>query len=90
MPGGRFQAPSDWECLSCLERASGPCNLEESPSGQDSSEGRNQRAFPHSEASEAKEQIPHSTGDARGVSWGARVRSHAVPGLLVGLACAVP
>ncbi|XP_046286284.1 centrosomal protein of 72 kDa isoform X2 [Marmota monax] len=64
VPGGRFQAPSDWECLSCLERASGPCSLEEGPSGQDSSEGRSQSAFPHSEASEAEEQTPRGTGDA--------------------------
>ncbi|XP_077874768.1 centrosomal protein of 72 kDa isoform X1 [Ictidomys tridecemlineatus] len=64
VPGGRFQAPSDWECLSYLERASGPCSLEEGPSGQDSSEGRSQSAFPHSEASEAEEQAPRGTGDA--------------------------
>nr|XP_027799698.1 centrosomal protein of 72 kDa isoform X1 [Marmota flaviventris] len=64
VPGGRFQAPSDWECLSCLERASGPCRLQGGPSGQDSSEGRSQSAFPHSEASEAEEQTPRGTGDA--------------------------
>ncbi|XP_047411269.1 centrosomal protein of 72 kDa isoform X1 [Sciurus carolinensis] len=57
MPGGRFQAPSDWECLSC--------SLEQSPSGPGSSEGRTHRAFSHSEASETQEQISHSTSDTR-------------------------
>ncbi|XP_036135470.1 centrosomal protein of 72 kDa [Molossus molossus] len=59
MPGGRFQAPADQECLSCLE---------ENLSRQNSSEGRSERTFSHLEASEPEEQRPHSTSGAREMS----------------------
>ncbi|OBS77643.1 hypothetical protein A6R68_19968, partial [Neotoma lepida] len=42
MPGGRFQVPSDRECLSCLERADVPSSLEDSLNRQDSVEGHSQ------------------------------------------------
>ncbi|XP_059550595.1 centrosomal protein of 72 kDa [Myotis daubentonii] len=59
MPGGRFQAPADQECLSCLE---------ESLSRQNGSESRSERTCSHLEASESEEQRPHSTSGAREVS----------------------
>ncbi|XP_016067753.1 PREDICTED: centrosomal protein of 72 kDa isoform X2 [Miniopterus natalensis] len=59
MPGGRFQAPADQECISCLEKSLGR---------QNGSEGRSERAFSHLEVSEPEEQRPHSTSGAREVS----------------------
>ncbi|XP_070268092.1 centrosomal protein of 72 kDa [Myotis yumanensis] len=59
MPGGRFQAPADQECLSCLE---------ESLSRQNGSESRSERTCSHLEAPESEEQRPHSTSGAREVS----------------------
>ncbi|XP_023607603.1 centrosomal protein of 72 kDa isoform X2 [Myotis lucifugus] len=59
MPGGRFQAPADQECLSCLE---------ESLNRQNGSESRSERTCSHLEASESEEQRPHSTSGAREVS----------------------
>ncbi|XP_058536144.1 centrosomal protein of 72 kDa isoform X2 [Ochotona princeps] len=58
MPGGRFQAPSDQESLSCLEE--GLSRLSEA------SEGRGSRAFSLSEASEeVEEPRAQRTNDAR-------------------------
>lgn len=64
MPGGRFQAPADQECLSCLE---------ESLSRQNGSESRSERTCSHLEASESEEQRPHSTSGAKEVSRELRV-----------------
>ncbi|XP_004440088.1 PREDICTED: centrosomal protein of 72 kDa [Ceratotherium simum simum] len=66
--GGRFQAPADQVCLTCLERASGPSSPEESLSRQDGSEGGSERAFSHLGASELEEQRPRSVSGAREVS----------------------
>ncbi|XP_051006846.1 centrosomal protein of 72 kDa [Acomys russatus] len=68
MPGGRFQVPSDRECLSCLERADGPSGLEDSLSRQDSLEGHSQMTLSHSEALEAEERTSHGTSDTRMLS----------------------
>lgn len=68
MPGGRFQVPSDRECLSFLERADGPSSLEDSLSRQDGLEGQSQVALSHSEALEAEERTSHGTSDPRVVS----------------------
>ncbi|XP_036164132.1 centrosomal protein of 72 kDa [Myotis myotis] len=61
MPGGRFQAPADQECLSCLEESLSRQNGSESRS-------RSERTCSHLEASESEEQRPHSTSGAREVS----------------------
>lgn len=68
MPGGRFQVPSDRECLSFLERADGPSSLEDSLSRQDGLEGQSQVALSHSQVLEAEERTSHGTSDPRVVS----------------------
>ncbi|XP_038180425.1 centrosomal protein of 72 kDa [Arvicola amphibius] len=68
MPGGRFQVPSDRECLSCLERPDGPSGLEDSLSIQDGLESHSQVTMPHPEALEAEEQTSHGTSDPRVLS----------------------
>nr|BAB30613.2 unnamed protein product [Mus musculus] len=77
MPGGRFQVPSDRECLSFLERADGPSSLEDSLSRQDGLEGQSQVALSHSEALEAEERTSHGTSDPRVLS--PKLCSAAVP-----------
>lgn len=68
MPGGRFQLPSDRECLSCLERADGPSGLEDSLSQQNGLESHSQIALTHSESLEAEELIRPGTNDPRVLS----------------------
>ncbi|KAK7812702.1 hypothetical protein U0070_011092 [Myodes glareolus] len=68
MPGGRFQVPSDRECLSCLERPDGPSSLEDSLSIQDGLESHSQVTMSHPEALEAEEQTSHGTSDPRVLS----------------------
>lgn len=76
MPGGRFQVPSDRECLSCLERPDGPSGLEDSLSIQDGLESHSQVTMSHPEALEAEEQMSHGTSDPRVVSnWSRGVSS---------------
>ncbi|XP_052015711.1 centrosomal protein of 72 kDa isoform X3 [Apodemus sylvaticus] len=77
MPGGRFQVPSDRECLSFLERADGLSSLEDSLSRQDGLEGQSQVALSHSEALEAEERTSHGTSDPRVLS--PKLCSAAVP-----------
>lgn len=77
MPGGRFQVPSDRECLSFLERADGLSSLEDSISRQDGLEGQSQVALSHSEALEAEERTSHGTSDPRVLS--PKLCSAAVP-----------
>uniref|UniRef100_A0A2K6FLY1 Centrosomal protein of 72 kDa n=1 Tax=Propithecus coquereli TaxID=379532 RepID=A0A2K6FLY1_PROCO len=74
MPGGRFQGPSDQECLSCLERTDGPSSPTESLSRQNGSEGRSERTF----SSGAEEQRSQGATDARELS--PKLRSAALPG----------
>ncbi|CAH6787452.1 Cep72 [Phodopus roborovskii] len=76
MPGGRFQVPSDRECLSCLERPDGSSGLEDSLSRQDGLEGHSQ-AMSHSEALEVEERTSHGTNDPRVLS--PKLCSAAVP-----------
>ncbi|XP_008575206.1 PREDICTED: centrosomal protein of 72 kDa [Galeopterus variegatus] len=78
VPGGRFQAPSDQECLSCLERTNGPSSPEESLSRQSVSEGRSERTFSRSETSAAEEQRSHSMNSTRELS--PKSHSAALPG----------
>ncbi|XP_069348969.1 centrosomal protein of 72 kDa [Eulemur rufifrons] len=73
MPGGRFQGPSDQECLSCLERTDGPSSPAESLSRQNGSEGRSERTF----SSGTEEPQSQGATDAGEVSQG---RHSAVPG----------
>ncbi|KAL1783068.1 centrosomal protein of 72 kDa isoform X3 [Sigmodon hispidus] len=87
MPGGRFQVPSDRECLSCLERADGPSVLEDSLNGQDSLEGHSQVAMSHPEALEAEERTSHGTSDSRVLS--PKLCSAAVPERRPGLEVAL-
>ncbi|XP_008160274.2 centrosomal protein of 72 kDa [Eptesicus fuscus] len=70
MPGGRFQAPADQECLSCLEEGLSRQNGSESRSERTCShlESRSERTCSHLESSESEEQRPHSTSGAREVS----------------------
>lgn len=68
MPGGRFQAPSDRECLSCLERADEASGLEDNRSRQDTLEGHSQMPLSHSETLETEERTSHGTSDTRMVS----------------------
>ncbi|XP_052598843.1 centrosomal protein of 72 kDa isoform X1 [Peromyscus californicus insignis] len=68
MPGGRFQVPSDRECLSCLERADVPSGLKDSLSRQDGMESHSQMAMSHPESLEAEEQTSHGTSDPRVLS----------------------
>lgn len=68
MPGGRFQLPSDRECLSCLERPDGSSGLEDSLSRQDGLEGHSQMTMSHPEALEAEDRTSHGTNDPRVVS----------------------
>ncbi|XP_012869312.1 PREDICTED: centrosomal protein of 72 kDa [Dipodomys ordii] len=75
MPGGKFQVPSDRECLSSLDRAGGPTSLEESLRRQDSSEAK--VAFSCSDAAEPEEQTARGPRDAIGLS--PRPRSAAMP-----------
>lgn len=78
MPGGRFQAPSDQECLSCLE---------EGLNRLSSSEGRSARAFSHSGASELEGQRLQGASDVREPS--PKVHSAATPGKKAGLEVAL-
>ncbi|XP_015418577.1 PREDICTED: centrosomal protein of 72 kDa [Myotis davidii] len=66
MPGGRFQAPADQECLSCLEDSLSRQNGSESRSER--TQSRSERTCSQLEASESEEQRPHSTSGAREVS----------------------
>lgn len=76
MPGGRFQVPSDRECLSCLERADVPSGLKENLSRQDGMESHSQVALSHPESLETEEQTSHGTSDPRVVSsWSRGVSS---------------
>lgn len=70
MPGGRFQAPADQECLSCLEEGLSRQNGSENRSERTCShlESRSERTCSHLESSESEEQRPHSTSGAREVS----------------------
>ncbi|XP_064452978.1 centrosomal protein of 72 kDa isoform X3 [Mirounga angustirostris] len=60
MPGGRFQAPADQECLRRLERPNVSLSPEETLSRESGSEGRSERTLSRSEASEPEEEGPHS------------------------------
>ncbi|XP_027462446.2 centrosomal protein of 72 kDa isoform X1 [Zalophus californianus] len=60
MPGGRFQAPADQECLRRLERPNVSSSPEETLSRQSGSEGRSERTLSRSEVSEPAEEGPHS------------------------------
>ncbi|XP_004411679.1 PREDICTED: centrosomal protein of 72 kDa [Odobenus rosmarus divergens] len=60
MPGGRFQAPADQECLRRLERPNVSSSPEETLSRQSGSEGRSERTLSRSEVSEPEEEGPHS------------------------------
>ncbi|XP_027945786.1 centrosomal protein of 72 kDa isoform X4 [Eumetopias jubatus] len=60
MPGGRFQAPADQECLRRLERPNVSSSREETLSRQSGSEGRSERTLSRSEVSEPAEEGPHS------------------------------
>ncbi|XP_021542763.1 centrosomal protein of 72 kDa [Neomonachus schauinslandi] len=60
MPGGRFQAPADQECLRHLERPNVSLSPEETLSRQSGSEGRSERTLSRSEVSEPEEEGPHS------------------------------
>nr|XP_035934354.1 centrosomal protein of 72 kDa isoform X2 [Halichoerus grypus] len=60
MPGGRFQAPADQECLRRLERPNVSLSPEETLSRQSGSEGRSERTLSRSEVSEPEEEGPHS------------------------------
>lgn len=78
MPGGRFQAPADQECLSCLEESLSRQNGSESRSERtqirsERTQSRSERTCSHLEASESEEQRPHSTSGAREVSRELRV-----------------
>ncbi|XP_016818832.1 centrosomal protein of 72 kDa isoform X2 [Cricetulus griseus] len=77
MPGGRFQLPSDRECLSCLERPDGSSGLEDSLSRQDGLEGHSQMTMSHPEALEAEDRTSHGTNDPRVLS--PKLCSAAVP-----------
>ncbi|CAK6444238.1 unnamed protein product [Pipistrellus nathusii] len=70
MPGGRFQAPADQECLSCLEEGLSRQTGSESRSERTCShlEIRSERTCSHLESSESEEQRPHSTSGAREVT----------------------
>lgn len=71
MPGGRFQAPADQECLSCLEESLSRQNGSESRSER--TQSRSERTCSQLETSESEEQRPHSTSGAREVSRELRV-----------------
>uniref|UniRef100_G1LNY4 Centrosomal protein of 72 kDa n=1 Tax=Ailuropoda melanoleuca TaxID=9646 RepID=G1LNY4_AILME len=60
VPGGRFQAPADQECLRHLERPNGSSSPEETLSRQSGSEGRSERTLSRSEVSEPEEEGPRS------------------------------
>ncbi|XP_026362409.3 centrosomal protein of 72 kDa isoform X1 [Ursus maritimus] len=60
MPGGRFQAPADQECLRHLERPNASSSPEETLSRQSGSEGRSERTLSRSEVSEPEEEGPRS------------------------------
>ncbi|XP_005065487.1 centrosomal protein of 72 kDa [Mesocricetus auratus] len=77
MPGGRFQVPSDQECLSYLERPNGPSGLEDNLSRQDGLEGHSQVTMSHPEALETEELTSHGTNDSRVLS--PKLSSSAVP-----------
>uniref|UniRef100_A0A452RT63 Centrosomal protein of 72 kDa n=1 Tax=Ursus americanus TaxID=9643 RepID=A0A452RT63_URSAM len=62
MPGGRFQAPADQECLRHLERPNASSSPEETLSRQSGSEGRSERTLSRSEVSEPEEEGPRSRG----------------------------
>lgn len=69
MPGGRFQAPADQECLNCLERPDVPLSPEQSLGRQSGSEGRSERTFSRSAVSEPEGERPHGvsgTGEVSG------------------------
>lgn len=69
MPGGRFQAPADQECLRHLERPNASSSPEETLSRQSGSEGRSERTLSRSEVSEPEEEGPRSrsgTGEVSG------------------------
>lgn len=61
MPGGRFQAPADQECLSCLEAPDGPSSPEESLSRRNGSEAWSEGTFSHPVALGPGQQGPPST-----------------------------
>ncbi|XP_074211637.1 centrosomal protein of 72 kDa isoform X4 [Camelus bactrianus] len=60
MPGGRFQAPADQECLSCLEAPDGPSSPEESLSRRNGSEAWSEGTFSHPVALGPGQQGPPS------------------------------
>ncbi|XP_029796981.1 centrosomal protein of 72 kDa [Suricata suricatta] len=68
MPGGRFQAPADQECLSGLARPSVPLSPKESLGRQSGLEGRSERTFSRSAVSELEEERPHSVSGTGEVS----------------------
>ncbi|XP_039093934.1 centrosomal protein of 72 kDa isoform X3 [Hyaena hyaena] len=68
MPGGRFQAPADQECLNCLERPDVPLSPEQSLGRQSGSEGRSERTFSRSAVSEPEGERPHSVSGTGEVS----------------------
>ncbi|XP_032271235.1 centrosomal protein of 72 kDa [Phoca vitulina] len=68
MPGGRFQAPADQECLRRLERPNVSLSPEETLSRQSGSEGRSERTLSRSEVSEPEEEGPHSRSGTREVA----------------------
>ncbi|KAB1281279.1 Centrosomal protein of 72 kDa [Camelus dromedarius] len=73
MPGGRFQAPADQECLSCLEAPDGPSSPEESLSRRNGSEAWSEGTFSHPVALGPGQQGPPSTSGSGEVSRGVKV-----------------